>query len=121
RPAGVRGETLARALGGVLRRRVGLGCGVGLLLRRLLVARRRGRGRSGLAGRRGPLLRVVGDVPAAALELNRGRRQQFVDGALAAQLADGQRLVRELLDLLEPPAAGVALILVKRHRLYSIT
>src|SRR5581483_8960363 len=62
-----------------------------------------------------------GDVPAAALELNRGRRQQFVDGALAAQLADGQRLVRELLDLLEPPAAGVALILVKRHRLYSIT
>ena len=61
------------------------------------------------------LLRVVGDVEAAALELNRRRRHQLVDRAAALRARVDQR-IGKLLNLLEPVAAGVALVFVQGHR-----
>src|SRR5262249_28752759 len=59
------------------------------------------------------LLGVVGDVPTGALELDRGRGEELLDGppALRALL---QGCVGELLDQLEAPVP-IALVLVERH------
>src|SRR2546427_5230115 len=60
------------------------------------------------------LRRVVGDVPALALEDERRRRQQALDVA-AADLADGQRGLGDALADLEDPLTFFALVLVGRH------
>ena len=60
------------------------------------------------------LFRVVGDVEAAALELERRRGLQFVDVTCAHRTLVFQR-IRKLLDLLEPVTADVTLVFVERH------
>ena len=67
-----------------------------------------------------PFLRVVGDVPAGALELKGGRRQQLRHRAAAALRAHADRCVRKLLDHLELVSAGLAAIFVERHRDLSV-
>src|SRR5439155_6011233 len=63
---------------------------------------------------RGRLPGVVGDVPAAALELNGRRGEQLLEFA-AALFAGGEGRVREFHDLLEARAALQAPILIKRQ------
>ena len=60
------------------------------------------------------LLRVVGDVEAAALELDRRRRHQLVHVAAALRARVIER-IRELLNLLEAVTAGVTFVFVQRH------
>lgn len=62
------------------------------------------------------LLRVVGDVPAGPLELDRRRRDEPL-GLTLALLALLERGIAHLLDDLEPMPALVALVLVNRHEL----
>ena len=62
----------------------------------------------------GGLLRVVGDVEAGPLELDRRRREQLPDRS-AALRTDVERRIRKLLDPLETVLAGLALIFVKGH------
>ncbi len=58
------------------------------------------------------LLGVIGDIPAGAFELDRGRREQLFHFASAVR-ADGQGWIRELLDPLGQAVAFLALVLVK--------
>src|SRR4029453_5005375 len=60
------------------------------------------------------LLRVVGDVPAGAFELEGGRRQKLAD-VPAAGRTDLDRRGGEFLDSLEARRAFVALVLVQWH------
>ena len=69
---------------------------------------------TGLAVRRTVLPGVVGDVPAAALELKRGRRDQLVYGSATSRALPDRR-VRKLLNRFETMRAGIALIFVEWH------
>ena len=60
-------------------------------------------------------LRVVRDVPATALEVKGGRRNQLLQRSLAADGTLLERRIRELSNHLEPGTAGVALVFVERH------
>ena len=77
---------------------------------------RRGR-RGSVSARRARttcFLGVVGNVPAGALELHSRRREQLLHLSPAMR-ADGQRLVRKLLDTLGQAVALLTLIFVKRQ------
>src|SRR5262249_23607384 len=88
-----------------------LGIAGGRLRIRVPVALRRGRR---------VLLGVVGDVPAAALELNRRRRQQLVHRAAAAARTALDERIGELLNLLEALTARFAFVFVQGHTQSSV-
>src|SRR5437667_1135747 len=69
------------------------------------------------------LLRVIGDVEAAPLELDGRRREQFAHRARAADRARVGRRIGKSSNQFKPTAAGVAFILVQGHgrRSYSST